>query len=230
MEPMDRREALGRMAVTAGAAVVAASGLSFAADKQAEAKKVKKYHNADFYTNGKFDVEKAKQAYWDMMNRFSYPIVPRLKDPKVGMWVADFGLGRFAEVGMAGIFWWNDEKYHYFGHEIYLLPGQMIPEHGHAQLPNVAPKMEAWHVRHGMVYLFSDGPESAGAEQRIPASELKFTTCRHVKPHHPGEVEGLNRPEAKHFMLGGAEGAIVTEYATYHDGGALRFTNPSIKF
>ena len=40
----------------------------------------------------------------------------------------------------------------------------------------------------------------------------------------------LNRPEAKHFMMAGPEGAIVTEYATFHDNKCLRFTNPGVKF
>jgi len=30
-------------------------------------------------------------------------------------------------------------------------------------------------------------------------------------------------------MVAGPEGAIVTEYATYHDMAALRFTNPKAK-
>jgi hypothetical protein len=31
-------------------------------------------------------------------------------------------------------------------------------------------------------------------------------------------------------MLAGPDGAIVTEYATYHDNAGLRFTNPGVKF
>jgi len=31
-------------------------------------------------------------------------------------------------------------------------------------------------------------------------------------------------------MVAGAEGAIVSEYATYHDNKGLRFTDPKVKF
>ena len=38
------------------------------------------YKNEYFYkTDGSLDVEKAKQAYYEMMEYFNYPIVDRLK-------------------------------------------------------------------------------------------------------------------------------------------------------
>jgi len=39
-------------------------------------------------------------------------------------------------------------------------------------------------------------------------------------------MDFLNRLEAPHFMMAGPQGAIVTEYASYHSGDGLRFTNP----
>jgi D-lyxose ketol-isomerase len=64
----------------------------------------------------------------------------------------------------------------------------------------------------------------------LPESQAKYITVRNGKLLKPGEVAALNRPEAKHFMVAGPEGAIVTEYATYHDNAGLRFTNPSVRF
>ena len=46
----------------------------------------------------------------------------------------------------------------------------------------------------------------------------------------PGEVGHMGGPEQWHWMKGGDEGGIVTEYATYHDGEGLRFTLTDIKF
>jgi D-lyxose ketol-isomerase len=219
-EAMDRRAALGRLA--AGAAVLAAG--SMITEGEAMAAK----GQSDFYDkDGKFLAERALEAYYAMMHRYGYTISEGLKK---SIWAVDFGLGRFEDVGMAGIFWWNDLQYRYFGHDIFLLPGQMIPEHKHVKTDIAPPKMEAWHTRSGWVRLFSDAPATPGAEGFIPASELKFTTCRACQEHHVGEVTGLNRPEAWHFMVAGPDGAIVTEYATYHDGKALRFTDPGIKF
>ena len=183
--------------------------------------------NSSFYDDkGAFDGEKGRQAYFDMMERFKYPITNKLKKE---MWAVDFGLGDFVNVGLGGIFWVNDAKYKYFGHEIFLLPGQMIVEHAHVQAGEVPPKMEAWQVRHGMIYTFGEGEPTKPLPVKTPASQAKFITVSHVNTVELGELDALNRPTAKHFMLAGPEGTIVTEYATFHDNAGLRFTNPGAK-
>lgn len=185
--------------------------------------------NEDFYAaDGTFDVEKAKQAYYDMMTRFGYPIPNRLRTEE--FWAVDFGMGKFTEVGMAGIFWVNNQRDNYFGHEIFLLPGQMIPEHSHVRTPNAAPKMEAWQPRHGWINIYGEGTPTPGVEERIPPSHRACAVARTEQKLLPGEVGMLAGPEQWHWMLAGSEGAIVTEYATYHDNAALRFTNPDVKF
>jgi len=185
--------------------------------------------NEDFYdAEGVFQSDKAAQAYYDMMERFGYPVIERLRSDE--FWAIDFGLGDFVNVGMAGMFWVNDPKYKYFGHEIYLLPGQMIVEHAHVQAGDVPPKMESWHVRHGMIYTFAEGEETIPCPVETPASQADFITAKCVKAVQIGEMDALNRETAKHFMLAGPEGAIVTEYATFHDNAGLRFTNPNVEF
>lgn len=188
---------------------------------------VKTYTNKDFYdASGKFLVEKAKAAYFDMMDRFHYPIPEKLRKD---MWVLDFNLKDFVNVGMAGIFWLNRKDFGYFGHEIFLLPNQMIAEHAHVATKNGPAKMESWHVRHGMIYTFGEGDETKPLPVKPPESQEKVRTVKHCEPLLPGEVRDLNRLEAKHFMLAGPEGAIVSEYATYHDMDGLRLTNPAAK-
>jgi hypothetical protein len=184
--------------------------------------------NEDFYTDGKFQPEKAKTAYFAMLKGFNYPISPRLEKE---MWVADFNLGDFARVGMAGIFWYNDKATSVFGHEIFLLPGQMIVEHGHDPTPDAVAKREAWHVRNGWICTFGEGAQPAGScPVELPRSQDKFITVRNWKVVKEGEVDSLGRAMAKHFMVAGPNGAIVTEYGTFHDNGGLRFTNPGVKF
>lgn len=213
--------------VAVGVAVVAA--LTASAEANWKAKYMKKYTNKDFYkADGTFDGAKAKEAYYAMMKRFNYPVYEKLKGED--FWAIDFGLKDFANVGMAGIFWWNDKKDGYFGHEIYLLPGQMIVEHAHVQTPDAKPKMEAWQVRHGSIYTFGEGDETTPCPVKLPGSQAKFITAKNCKLLKEGEIAALNRAEAKHFMIAGPEGAIVTEYATYHDNAGLRFTNPGVKF
>ena len=198
----------------------------------AKAKPVKKVKlaackNADFYQDGKFQPEKAKQAYFDMMAAHNYPVPEFLR---TNMWVTDFGLGDFVNVGMAGIFWVNFQETGYFAHEIFLLPGQMIVEHGHDATAKGKAKMESWHVRHGSIFTFGEegGPIPAGL--KLPKSQEKFITVTKCYEMQPGEIRTLNRATAKHFMIGGPAGAIVSEYATFHDGDGLRFTNPGVKF
>jgi len=184
--------------------------------------------NADFYdADGSFNGEAGKQAYLDMMERFGYPIPPALRE---GMWAIDFALGDFVHVGMGGVFWCNSAEGKYFGHEIFLLGGQMIVEHCHVKTDAAEAKMEAWHVRHGMIHTFGEGDATDPPPVELPAGQADFITARHAKAVHPGELDALNRPEARHFMIAGPEGAIVTEYASYHDNDALRFTNPDVKF
>ena len=81
-----------------------------------------------FYKDGKFDEAAAKKAYIEMMENLGYPISDNLRE---NMWVSDFALGDFPAVGMGGIFWAQENVHGVFGHEILLLPNQMLIEHYH---------------------------------------------------------------------------------------------------
>ena len=188
---------------------------------------VKTYTNADFYApDGKLLKDKAREAYYDMFRRFHYPISPRLKKD---MWILDFGLGDFAQVGMAGIFWLNRQDYNYFGHEIYLLPGQMIAEHCHVATAKGEPKMESWHPRKGNIFTFGEGEPTPKLIEKIPASQRDVVKSRRCLPLGIDELGHLNRLNAWHFMVAGPQGAIVTEYGTFHDMDGLKFSNPKAK-
>ena len=219
---ISRRSVLGSL--IAGA--VGSSILSMANAAETKPVPVTKYRNEDFYVGGTFNADAAKKAYFEMFERFNYPIYERLKTDE--FWTVDFGLGKFTEVGMAGIFWVNNKKDNYFGHEIYLLPGQMIPEHKHVKTADAGPKMEAWQPRYGWIYIYGEGAPTPGVEARIPESHKECAVARTEKKLLPGEVGMLAGAEQWHWMLA-PEGAIVTEYATYHDGNGLRFSHPKAK-
>ncbi len=213
-----RNMLLGSAAAVTGSLAVHAGA---AAD---EAPQVKTYESAEFYgSDGTFREDKAREAYFDMFRRFNYPISDRLKKE---MWILDFGLGDFARVGMAGIFWLNRQDYNYFGHEIYLLPGQMIAEHCHLETAKGAAKMESWHPRHGMIYTFGEGEPTPDLLEKIPPSQRGLVKSRRCQPLQVDDVGDLNRLTAWHFMVAGPEGALVTEYGTFHDMDGLRFSNP----
>jgi hypothetical protein len=224
-----RRSLIVRSLVAAAGAAFAGTlgGSRASAQGQPDSTRTKTYTNADFYdTDGKFLVEKAREAYYDMFRRFHYPISDTLKKD---MWILDFGLGDFSQVGMAGIFWLNRQDYRYFGHEIFLLPGQMIPEHCHLPTAKGAAKMESWQPRRGMIFTFGEGDATPELIGKIPKSQREQVKSRCCKPLEIDQIGHLNRLEAFHFMVAGPEGALVTEYGTFHDMDGLRFSNPKAK-
>ena len=202
-------------------------------------KECKGMSNAEFYKDGKFNSAKAKQAYFDMMTRFHVPIYAALTKDDGFFWAADFGKGDFTSYGMAGVFWCNEKAEGYFGHEIYLLPNQSIPEHRHLPTTDkdgkaIRCKMESWQVRYGYVYGFSEVGEpnlEKYPEAKAHLSKLQIPCLKSVHVDRweaDGSVHKLPGPETWHFMMGGKDGAIVSEYATYHDGAGLRFSVPGV--
>lgn len=206
-----------------------------ATPSEAPAKKAatqKKLTKDMFYKNGKFDEEAAKQAYFDMMTNLGYPISENLRK---NMWVSDFGLGDFPNVGMGGIFWAHENKYGVFGHEIFLLPNQMLIEHAHNPYGGIRAKNECWHCRAGLSYCFGEEGEMNDTDLKnvvVPESQKKFVTVHKVTPAcaKKGNVVWMGRLGAKHYQIAGPEGAVVTEYGSFHQNEGNVYTNPAVKF
>jgi len=245
------------LAAAAAAGLMAKSRLSLAADERdgsSPLEVVKKPGNKAFYkADGSFDAEAAKKAYYDMMRAFGYPIPEVLKTDQ--FWVCDFLTRDFASLGMGGIFWINeegkygqtgakaykgdfkDQPFGYLGHEIYLLPGQVLPEHRHlGGTKGYGPKMEAWHIRYGSVTFFGEY-KGAGDEVAIgdlPAKEhpwgcgQDWFKSKYAAKRSAGQMYKLVDPESWHFQRAGAQGAIVSEYATYHNH--VMFSKPGMEF
>ena len=265
--------------IAGAAAMVAVAGTIVGCCPNCGKQEIKMYTNKDFYEGGtfdenginqggKFNAAKASEAYFDMMSRFGYPVYPALKNDKLtnpkegtqylGFWAIDFAKGDFMKYGMGGVIWVNEIREEYFGHDIYLLPGQSIAEHRH--LPthiktkdewtgkvfekDLPCKMESWLVRHGWVWGFTTEGEpnldkypevkaklSALLFEKDPRTGKQFLNCVHVeKWTADGVAHKLAKDESWHFMMGGDEGAIVSEFANYHDGNGLRFSVPGVGF
>lgn len=198
---------------------------SNSSDKDTAKTYQKKYTNADYYKDGKIQVPVVIDAYKDMLAFYDVPWSETLEK---NIWITDFELGDFEHAGMAGIFWVNDSIHSYFGHEIYLLPGQMIPEHAHLKTQYPA-KFESWRVIKGWCYNFGIGETTPNAPS-LPESQTPYITVRNFAKQEVDEVISLKAIESPHFLFAGDQGAIVSEYATYHDGNGLRFTNPGVVF
>jgi D-lyxose ketol-isomerase len=209
----------------------------------------------DMYKDGKLDVAAVKRAYFDMFARFDYPVPDVLKTDE--FWVADFKQGDMLKLGMGGIFWVNESgqyathgatqykgafgesKFGYLGHEIFLLPGQTLPEHRHVGgSEGFGPKMEAWQVRYGDVTFYGEF-QGEGTEvelSKLPETKRpwgygedwmksKFGVTRNARSGRPYL---LKDPESWHGQKAGSDGAIVTEYATYHNH--VMFSKPGMVF
>ena len=185
----------------------------------------KKYTNKDFYKDGKLQGDVALKAYEEMLAFYGIELSDFMRK---NLWITDFELGDFEHVGMAGFFWVNDPQYKYFAHEIYLLPGQMITEHRHVATEYPA-KMESWVVKQGNIYNYAVGEETPGGPA-LPEAQKPYITAKSFFVQNPGEISHLKELEAAHFMMAGDGGAVVYEFASYHDGNGLRFTNPNVEF
>lgn len=223
--------------LVAGIAIVISSCSSKQNEKSEQVSETKtkeevmmKLKETNFYKDGVFDKVAAKEAYFDLMKYYGVPVTPILKTEQ--FWVSDFAQEDFATVGMGGIFWVNNVEHGYFGHDIYLLPGQMLVEHKHKAVGEVPSKMETWQIRHGSAYFFGEGEATNPMPVKIPQSQIDNdgAHCRKATLLEEGGMLTLNRTGAWHYIIAGPNGAIVSEYATPHHGDALVFANKSIIF
>ncbi len=186
--------------------------------------------NATFYNaEGQFQEAAAKQAYLDLMSHFNYPVNDTIRE---NLFVSDMGLGKFTEVGLGVVLLVNEKEGNYAALEIFLLPNQMIPEHWHVALEaeGVTAKRESWVVRYGTTFTYGVGEPTDPITVKIPEGQKEFVTVLQEKQLKPGESTGIAAALDKHWQQAGPEGCIMTEVATYHDGTAVRFTDPKIKF
>ncbi|MBA2481631.1 MAG: hypothetical protein H0V44_13280 [Planctomycetes bacterium] len=150
--------------------------------------------------------------------------------------IADFGLGRFEQFGLAIHVYVNTARC--CAKELVMLPGQICPEHRHPPIPGGAAeggdpgKEETFRVRQGEVHLFLPGHHKDGAERTfalglVPEDKRDAVTVfKHVHLT-PGSQYTL-KPNTPHWFVAGTEGAIVSEFSTRSRDEADVFTDPAI--
>jgi D-lyxose ketol-isomerase len=185
------------------------------------------FDNATFYdADGKFQKDKAKDAYVALMKYHGYPVYEGIREK---MWVSDYGTGRFADLGLGAVMWHNNVKDRYMLMDLYLLPNQMLPEHWHLQGEGNPAKLEGWLVRYGLSHVVGEGTANLGPDVKIPTCHMNGTvTVKHEVVAKPGDFVPLIRVEARHWQLAGPEGAIITEVANVHTASAVRHSDPAI--
>jgi D-lyxose ketol-isomerase len=119
--------------------------------------------------------------------------------------VADFGLGRFDEIGLHVLVYVNTDRY--CAKELVLSPHQLCPEHRHPPFDGTPGKEETFRCRRGRVELVVDGEHiflEAGAQYTI-------------------------HPDTLHWFQAGEEGAVVTEFSSASRDELDIFTDPEIE-
>lgn len=184
------------------------------------------WDNAAFYKDGTFDAERAKDAVVALMRYHGYPVHPGMREQ---LWVSDYGTGRFTEVGLAARMWVNNAQDRYMLMDLFLLPGQMLPEHWHVAGATDPAKREGWLVRHGLSHIVGEGDANLGPTVVVPRShDGGRVTVRHEVVARAGDFVPLARVESHHWQLAGPEGAIITEVANVHANDGVRHLDPAI--
>ena len=213
-------------------AVMGLTGVSSAQTKEVEMKAEKpasaiQFDNATFYGgDGKFDVEKGKDAIMALMKYHNYPVFPGMREK---IWVSDYGTGQFTKLGLAACLFKNNEDDKYMLMDLFLLPGQMLPEHWHLDGDKNPAKREGWLVRWGLSHIVGAGEANLGKDVVVPACHKNGeVTVKHEVDAGPGTFVPLAKVYTRHWQLAGPEGAIITEVANVHTDAAVRHTDPKI--
>lgn len=139
--------------------------------------------------------------------------------------IADFGLGRFEQTGLAVLVYVNTERC--CAKELVMWPGQTCPEHRHPPVGSDPGKEETFRCRLGEVYLYVPGPRTSPSKAVVPTEIAESYTVWHEIHLNPGEQYTL-LPDTLHWFQAGPEGAIVSEFSTHSTDDNDVFTDPEI--
>ena len=187
------------------------------------------FDNADFYdASGNFLESKAKEAIISLMKYHGYPVFPGIQE---SLWVSDYGTGQYTKLGLAANMFKNNEEDRYMLMDLFLLPGQMLPEHWHLDGDTNLAKREGWLIRHGKSYVVGIGTDNLAQFSEVKVPEIHMggeVTTKHVVEANPGMFVGLAEVYSRHWQFGGPEGVILTEVANVHTDAAVRHSDPSV--
>jgi D-lyxose ketol-isomerase len=223
-ELISRRSLFGIAGCGLGCAAAAACPGRSAAS-EAQGSPPLRFKNEEFYdADGKFHVEKAKQGILRLCEHHKYHVFP---DLETNLWVSDYGAGQFAKMGLAAYIFVNNVKDRYMMLDVFLLPGQMLPEHWHVEGEGNPAKREGWLVRWGLSHIVGIGEPNLSEDVVVPECHWggKVST-KHAVVATPGVFVPLAKVGSRHWQFGGPEGAIFTEVANVHTNSAVRHSDP----
>lgn len=222
---MDRRSLLKAAGSLAGLTVAGVALGAETCSKKPDGTPKLQFNNADFYgADGKLDVEKAKDGILKLCRHHGYPVYPGMREQ---MFVSDYGIGQITKLGLAGVMFNNNVDDRYMLMDLFLLPGQMLPEHWHEEADSNPAKREGWLVRWGVSHIVGIGQPNLGRDVTVPKCHWGGkVTVEHEVVARPGMFVPLAKVGTRHWQFAGPEGAIVTEVANVHTNAGVRHTDP----
>ena len=161
-----------------------------------------------------------------LLNAFTKAGIILTDAEKANIEVADFGLGELEDIGLELITYVNTDKV--CAKELFLLPGQICPEHRHPSIEGRDGKEETFRCRAGQVYLYVEGEPAANPVAKVLEKRKDNFTVWHEIILNPGEQYTLY-PNTLHWFQGGPEGAVVSEFSTRSVDEADIFTDQDIQ-
>lgn len=225
---LNRRVFLQAAGTAAGlAATGAVAQRAAAAESCAGRKALIDFRNEQFYgSDGEFDVERGKDGVLALCKYHGYPIFPDMREK---LWVSDYGIGQFTKVGLAAVIFVNNAEDRYMLLDMFLLPGQMLPEHWHLEGEGNPAKREGWLVRWGLSHVVGIGEPNLGPDVVVPKCHWNGkVTAKHEVVARPGTFVPLAKVGTPHWQLAGPEGAIITEVANVHTNSAVRHADKKL--
>ena len=133
------------------------------------------------------------------------------------------------KVGLAAYMFVNNVEDHYMLMDIFLVPGQMLPEHWHLEGEGNPAKREGWAIRWGLSHVVGIGAPNLGKDVVVPKCHWNGkVTVEHETIAGPGTFVKLAKVGTRHWQLAGPEGAILSEVANVHTNSAVRHTDPAL--
>ncbi|MFW5753086.1 MAG: D-lyxose/D-mannose family sugar isomerase, partial [Planctomycetota bacterium] len=154
-----------------------------------------------------------------------------LRDDEVeAIEIADFGLDRYHEIGLAILVYVNTDRC--CAKELAMTPGMVCPEHTHPPIAGELGKEETFRVRAGECFLFLPGDDSPEARQEalrhLPGDKRDTVTvfrCLHLRQGQQATLP----PNTLHWFVAGPDGAVISEFSTASRDEADIFTDPAIQ-
>lgn len=127
-------------------------------------------------------------------------------DERATIEVADFGLSDLKKVGLQLLTYINTSRV--CAKEMYLMAGQVCPQHRHVGDGKSDGKEETFRCRRGQVYLYVEG--SGDPIVDLPATDVSVF---HEVVLNAGEQFTID-PNTWHWFKGGEQGAVISEFST----------------